>query len=66
VIILTYDKETDQAKLEIEGLQENIMEELANAVIDVTDNLQGNDPLLEFIQLLVDYKNERDKKGVIM
>ena len=66
MIILTYDKETDQAKLEIEGLQENIMEELANAVIDVTDNLQGNDPLLEFIQLLVDYKNERDKKGVIM
>ena len=66
MIILTYDKETDQAKLEIEGLQENIMEELANAVIDVTDNLQGNDPLLEFIKLLVDYKNERDKKEVVM
>jgi hypothetical protein len=66
VITLTYNKETEQAKLEIEGLQENIMEELINAVIDITDNLQGDDPLLEFIQLLVDYKNGINKKEVVM
>jgi len=66
VITLTYNKETEQAKLEIEGLQENIMEELINAVIDITDNLQGDDSLLEFIQLLVDYKNGINKKEVVM
>jgi hypothetical protein len=66
VIRLNYDKETKQANLVIEGLQSSIIEELAYAVIDVTDNMQGDDPLLDFIQLLVDYKNERDKKEVVM
>jgi hypothetical protein len=66
VVVLNYNKETEQRQLEISGLQSDIMEELVNVVIDVTNNLQGNDPLLEFINLLVDYKNETLKKEVVV
>jgi len=70
MIKLNYNKETETASLEIEGTFENIVEELLNATLDILEEFakmaDGEDPLLNYIQLLVDYKNETNKKGVVM
>ena len=70
MIKLNYNKETDTASLEIEGTVEDIVEELLNATLDILEEFDkmadGVDPLLNYIQLLVDYKNETSKKGVVM
>jgi hypothetical protein len=66
MIKLNYDKEKQTASIEIDGKQEDIMEELVNASLDVLENFEGDDPLLDFIKILVNFKNEIEKEGVVM
>jgi len=66
MIKLNYDKEKQTTSIEIDGKQEDIMEELVNASLDVLENFEGDDPLLDFIKILVNFKNEIEKEGVVM